>query len=102
MSELEAALKIFGSIHDLITRHDDLLRASPELYSHVRTCFDMLYEYIGEGEKKETSYHGEYEGENWRLKEGVDKEYETIMQKVETELRAACVEYHSLPTHDLH
>ena len=49
MSELEAALKIFGSIHDLITHHDDLLRASPELYGHVRTCFDMLYDYIGEG-----------------------------------------------------
>ena len=62
----------------------------------------MLYDYIGEGEKKEKSYHGEYEGENWRLKEGVDKEYETIMQKVETELRAACVEYHSLEVHDLH
>ena len=102
MAELEAALKIFGSIHDLITHHDDLLRASPELYGHVRTCFDMLYDYIGEGEKKETSYHGEHEVENWRLKEGVYKEYETIMQKVETELRAACVEYHSLEVHDLH
>ena len=54
MSEVEDALKIFGSIHDLITSHDDGLRASQEVYKHVRKCFDMLYDYIGEGEKKET------------------------------------------------
>jgi hypothetical protein len=98
MSELEAALKIFGSIHDLISSHDEGLRLSREVYSHVRTCFDMLYEFIGVGEKSEWSYHGEHEAENWKLRDSVYKEYEAMMQTVEMELRGACVSYHKLPT----
>ena len=73
MSELEAALKIFGSIHDLISLHDEGLRLGREVYSHVRTCFDMLYEFIGVGEKSEWSYHGEHEVENWKLCDSVYK-----------------------------
>jgi len=97
MAELKDALEIFEAIHDLISEHDDGLRASEEVYIPVRKCFDMLYDYIGEGEKKETSYHGEHGVEKWRLKERVYKEYEAMVQKVETELRTACESYHKGP-----
>jgi hypothetical protein len=102
MAELEDALKIFEAIHDLISFHDDGLRSSQEVYIHVRKCFDMLYEYIGRGEKKGTSYHGEHEGKNWKLREGVREKYEAMRQEVETELRAACESYHKGPSRLLH
>ena len=82
MSEVEDALKIFGSSHDLIERHDERLRSSDEVYSHVRTCFDMLYEYVGEGEKTERSYHTVSGVENWKLSDSVKARYETIIQDV--------------------
>jgi len=102
MAVPEETLKIFKAIHDLIEVHDETLRASKEVYMPVRECFDMLYEYSGEGEKKETSYHGEHGVEKWRLKERVYTEYEAMVQKVETELRVACESYHKLPRRLLH
>jgi hypothetical protein len=54
---------IFESIHDLITSHDSELRLSDEVYSHVRTCFDMLYVHVGDRELTESSYHGEVDVE---------------------------------------
>ena len=98
MSTLEDALKIFGPIHDLISLHDERLRSSREVYSHVRTCFDMLYEYVGDGEKTEWSYHGEHEEENWKLRDSVKEQYETIIQDVSKKLQRACVTYHRLHT----
>jgi hypothetical protein len=81
------ATEVFISIHDLISSHDDGLRWSREVYDHVRTCFDVLYEYIGDGEKTETSYHGEVGVEKWRLCGGVMEQYGSILQKVKEELR---------------
>ena len=97
MSTLNHALTIFNSIHDLISSHDDGLRWDPDVYSHVRTCFDKLYEYVGKG-KTELSYHGEQDVENWKLCDGVYKRYETIMQTVKDELQLACVSCHKLHT----
>jgi len=98
MAEWEDALKIFESIHDLISRFDERLRTSQEVYIPVRECFDMLYEYSGEGEKTENSYHGVHEVENWKLRKGVKEQYETIIQDISNKLQRACVRYHRLRT----
>jgi hypothetical protein len=102
MPDREDIMKIFESIHDLISSYDEGLRSSSEVHKHVRKCFKMLYKYIGDGEEKETSYHGEQEVEKWILKEEVYQQYEYMIQEVEEELHAACVEYHSLPNRLLH
>lgn len=91
----------FVSIHNLISYHDDGLRSSAEVYRHVRKCFDMLYEWIGEGEKTEKSYHGEHGVENWRLREGVKEQYASYLERVKREFTDACVEYHELPNRPL-
>jgi hypothetical protein len=95
---LQDALKIFESIHDLISQFDERLRASQEVYIPVRKCFDMLYEYIGKGEKTEKSYHGVHEDENWKLRDSVKEQYETIIQDISKKLQRACVTYHRLRT----
>jgi hypothetical protein len=98
MSVPEGILKIFQAIHDLIEVHDETLRASREVYMPVRECFDMLYEYSGEGEKNEESYDGEHGEENWKLRDSVNERYETIIQDISKKLQRACVTYHRLRT----
>ena len=98
MSELEDALKIFGCIHDLISLHDERLRSSDKVYKDVRTCFDMLYEYVGVGEKTEWSYQAEEGVENWKLRDSVKEQYETMIQDISRKLQHACVSYHRLHT----
>jgi hypothetical protein len=98
MSELADAPKIFEAIYDLISQFDETLRASQEVYMPVRECFDMLYEYIGEGEKNEESYDGVHGEENWKLRDSVKEGYETIMQDISKKLQRACVTYHRLRT----
>ena len=98
MSTLDRSMEIFTSIRDLISHHDDGLRSSAEVYSRVRKCFDMLYEYNGEGEKTELSYHAMEVVENWRLRGGVKGKYAAILESVKRELADACAAYHKLPT----
>jgi hypothetical protein len=100
MAEWEDAL--FEAIHDLISVHDETLRASREVYMPVRECFDMLYEYIGEGEKNEESYYGVHGEENWKLRDSVKEQYETIIQDISKKLQRACVRYHNLRTRRLY
>lgn len=96
------ALTIFQSIHDLISLHDDGLRWDPEVYAHVRTCFDMIYEHIGKTQQSELSYHGEQGVENWKLRDDVYQNYHLIMMTVEWELQLACFDYHQQDKRLLH
>jgi hypothetical protein len=106
MAELEDALKIFEAIYDLIEVHDETLRASQEVYMPVRECFDMLYEYIGEGQKNEESYDGVHEEENWKLRDSVkivlqmrdSVKIVLLIQDISKKLQRACVTYHRLRT----
>ena len=98
MSIPPQALKIFDSIHDLISLHDERLRSSDKVYEDVRTCFDMLYEYVGDGEKTERSYYGEHGAQDWKLRDSVKEQYETMIQDVSRKLQHACVSYHRLHT----
>ena len=89
-------MSIFISIRELISLHDIDLRASEEIYTAVRHCFDQLYEFVGGGVKTEWSYHAEEGTNNWELR--LYENYEPLLQTVKIEFESACEAFHNLRT----
>jgi hypothetical protein len=101
VSTRDHALEVFSEIHDLISCHDNELRWSGEVYDRVRKCFDLLFKYKWGEVPPETAYHSEVNVENWKWRDGVKEQYESILQEVKEELRLACKSYHTVPQRPL-